>query len=985
MTNWTRSGIKNPCFLCGRTKDADCIMSSNGEFVQCHTAGKETYPEKEINGYVFTGKFTDVGGSLRCANYVIKREKVPTKIINQTLTGKSKGATVVLVEAKQESVVEVISLARHYQEPSLKVDNTIIHNYNSTNRLLRIEKPTLDSLRIAAGKSYEKTFVYQHFDGTNWIKGEDKKNPITEAYRWTEQKDSLKANDYLLTVEGETNAEAFNAVGLAAVTFRKWNIVEKTSCFDAAKQNNLTFVFLEDNDAPGKDKGKKLQEICDKHKINYINLTMADLGWPDAPLGADGKDFIERLQQDKAMNNQQIQEELVRLITEAIRQKKAGLVLAQVNPVNPGKPQEQQEKPTDTPLDKITQIVLYALYTDTSWICVRGDLYKWVGTHYELQKTVQEERRIAEYLNKYSVDRKYPYATPSFVRTCLSWVKMFYSISPEKINPPGINCLNGVVRINWVDFQPTPELIPHSPDQYYISEPTFKYDPKADATDCHRLLEALDPNERTIFLRTVAASLDLTAVRKRWGRLIKALLCVGDGSNGKDALRECVASLHGKGLTGCSLKDFSAYDGGRKFPIARLSTARCNWSSENILHGKLDTVQSLKAAITGEPLSCEPKGKDEEEFTPKTIFLFNCNEAPKVQGHQQAFVSRYGILNFRKTFKIGANTAAGELEADPRFKYDPSFLKAQVMPAFLNIALAELANLMSDGINYTSVEKAMEEARSESNHLYQMCQDIGLVAAKGEEIMLREGWAAAYNWYLNNGYVEETEDGKAKVKKVWITDIDQGDPLVKASNQLLKGLKRVFGNSLKSRVGTGGVSYLVGVKFERSSSLPHCEPLETACDKALDPQAINETASLSSSLISELPHSEPLEPAPALVEEPQVVLNSASQTASLSPSPAPDMVSSPTQNKPVTPETVIPIEVNTKFEIGERVIVSLGGYEFKGTFKGCKPRTNDNNKLDYLVLLDGKDVPFQYDRKELKSMSEAVVLTSEAVSEADET
>lgn len=98
---------------------------------------------------------------------------------------------------------------------------------------------------------------------------------------------------------------------------------------------------------------------------------------------------------------------------------------------------------------------------------------------------------------------------------------------------------------------------------------------------------------------------------------MRALLLKGHGSNGKDTLREIVAAMYGyQGITSATLTDFAAYDSGRKFPLARTSKARVNWASENANFSKVDQIQSLKAFITGDPISKQGKGKDEYEFTP---------------------------------------------------------------------------------------------------------------------------------------------------------------------------------------------------------------------------------------------------------------------------------------------------------------------------------------------------------------------------------
>lgn len=96
--------------------------------------------------------------------------------------------------------------------------------------------------------------------------------------------------------------------------------------------------------------------------------------------------------------------------------------------------------------------------------------------------------------------------------------------------------------------------MPHSPALYYIYQPTATYDPGAEPTYCNQMLEALDTPQQEIFLRTIAASLDLPTVRKYRGRLVRGLLLKGEGNNGKDTLRGCVAAMYGnQGITGCTL------------------------------------------------------------------------------------------------------------------------------------------------------------------------------------------------------------------------------------------------------------------------------------------------------------------------------------------------------------------------------------------------------------------------------------------------
>ncbi len=132
------------------------------------------------------------------------------------------------------------------------------------------------------------------------------------------------------------------------------------------------------------------------------------------------------------------------------------------------------------------------------------------------------------------------------IEEALKWAKTSFHVDIDQLNPSGINCLNGILQITWDDSTPSWELIPHNPSYYYTYSPLIEYNPKADPRDCDRLLTALDAPQREIFLKVIAASLDLPNVRRFKGRFIRALLLRGTGSNGKDALRESVSTIFGK-------------------------------------------------------------------------------------------------------------------------------------------------------------------------------------------------------------------------------------------------------------------------------------------------------------------------------------------------------------------------------------------------------------------------------------------------------
>ena len=492
------------------------------------------------------------------------------------------------------------------------------------------------------------------------------------------------------------------------------------------------------------------------------------------------------------------------------------------------------------PEREFVQMITRQLYTKRPWIAVGKELYCWEGTYYKKVNEDLERKRIADFLNTYPVvikgEVRYPYARMSKVNEALEWAKTRFSVDPERVNPPGVNCTNGVLRVVWNGMQPSWKLTPHDPDVYYTYEPQVRFDPDADPTQCDRLLECLEPAQREIFVRTIGASLDLVTVRKFKGRKVKALLLKGDGSNGKDSLREVTQMLYGNcGMTSCSLSDFKCYDQGRKFPLARLALSRINWSSENVAATMLDRIQSLKAFVTGDNLISERKGKDEYEFTPTSLGIFNVNDVPNLCASLEAIKSRYAILSFDKIYTDSAHPRPGELRADPRFRYDPEFLRNEVLPAFLNRVLEGLVALMESGIDYSCTGKTLTEVQNTYSHLFQFCEDTGFGYKPGSVVTAKDIWLQLEPWYVENGTLEYIELGNGKAKAIWLEQARVGDRNCKGMNQVLARFQELFPRAKRVTVphetGKKRIAALEGLGFRGPDEGEEKSPPHTSVEK----------------------------------------------------------------------------------------------------------------------------------------------------------
>lgn len=161
------SSTKNPCPVCGRTKDADCRMTTDSVFVLCHTHQTKT----DVDGWVWRGE-CQKGAAWGMFS---KQEKKPS---NST-TSKTE--------------------YKNY-----------FYSDRDGNTLVRVTK------RINAdGK---KEFFQYHLVDNHWEAGCCPDRSLIPIYRYAEVRQAIDNGELIWWVEGEDCADALWSVGIPATT-----------------------------------------------------------------------------------------------------------------------------------------------------------------------------------------------------------------------------------------------------------------------------------------------------------------------------------------------------------------------------------------------------------------------------------------------------------------------------------------------------------------------------------------------------------------------------------------------------------------------------------------------------------------------------------------------------------------------------------------------------------------------------------------------
>ncbi len=204
-------------------------------------------------------------------------------------------------------------------------------------------------------------------------------------------------------------------------------------------------------------------------------------------------------------------------------------------------------------------------------------------------------------------------------------------------SPDSFVCINGEVGYSaghWV-------LQPHKRENYMTALSPVTFDPEAKAPRFERFLEEILPfdiESQTALLEMIAYSL---MAHCRYERFI---LLIGEGSNGKSVVLRVVEMLLGAhNCAGVQPAQFSS-----EFHRAALHGKLVNIVSEIPVGLALD--DSLKAIVSGEPVTVSEKYKPHFTMRPFATCWFGTNQFPQNRDFSDGLYRRALMLRFQEKF-----------------------------------------------------------------------------------------------------------------------------------------------------------------------------------------------------------------------------------------------------------------------------------------------------------------------------------------------
>ncbi len=428
--------------------------------------------------------------------------------------------------------------------------------------------------------------------------------------------------------------------------------------------------------------------------------------------------------------------------------------------------QEPDERVTDP------HRLVRAFLTDGRWIYWNGLLYQFDGRRYieiperevsamltshikECFDADFEERRRRHQLRlqRYEAEQEDAYGRPPRAPAPLPVTRALVQNTLQALY--GEALLPGMLTMprwlgmprpgNWLTFCngllniDTAELQPHTSDWFSTVCLPYAFDANA---ACPRWLQMLAQNlegdaDRIAFLQEFFGYCLISTTDAQAG-----LVLVGEGGNGKSVVLAGLHAILGRdNVSSVALEDF-----GKRFAMVQTLGKLANICAEI---GELDKTAegTLKAFISGDPMTFERKGKDAFSAKPTARLVLSTNNVPRFCDKSEGIWRRLKLVPF--------NRRVPEAERVPGMDKPEWWLRQKEVPGMLNWALAGLRRLRDDNMRFAEpaiCRVALEAHRQESDPCRAFLLEHYVKNDKAPAIATADLYSDYKHWCEQNGH-----------------------------------------------------------------------------------------------------------------------------------------------------------------------------------------------------------------------------------------
>lgn len=260
----------------------------------------------------------------------------------------------------------------------------------------------------------------------------------------------------------------------------------------------------------------------------------------------------------------------------------------------------------------------------------------WNGTHWESYDDKQLENFAQTHFQPIA-NAKMRYEFKTIVCcTNLRPTEWFITTTNRKVN-----FQNGVLDLN------TMTLSPHTPENGFRYVLDFNYDPKARAPKFQKFLGEI-MNEREDLIKVLLEFAGYAFANEEcWAE--KALIMIGEGSNGKSTLIYILKYLAGKNNSSAlSMKDLNG-DAARNMMEGKLFNVGEETPTSSMMDSSL-----VKNLVSGGDVTVKVLYKQPYSIVNKTKLIFACNELPRTKDTTRGYLRKLIIVPFEREFEGAA-------------------------------------------------------------------------------------------------------------------------------------------------------------------------------------------------------------------------------------------------------------------------------------------------------------------------------------------